>query len=304
MKPLSGKKHQLLAGRIPVNVYDRCTASNSPHNDRCYMLHGKTSKTLRIVNDGTGVIDIFTHDAIGYMTGVHKSKRTKILWLSEPRELNKKQATLYHLVEQNYGKWFDSGKCNYIITHDQKLLDLDNRFVFILGNGVQIKRPRLYNKTKMTSMIASSKNFAPGHRVRQQLVEKYENSIDIYGIGKNYIQYKEQGLCDYRFSIVVENSDYPTWITEKVLDCFATGTIPVYWGTKNINDYFDSRGIIQLDERFDINLLSAQLYNDMLPYVKNNLDLVREIEQPFDFVFDQFLPQNQILTDSWPWMNK
>ena len=31
---------------------------------------------------------------------------------------------------------------------------------------------------------------------------------------------KEVGLCDYMFSVVIENGIYETYFTEKILDCF------------------------------------------------------------------------------------
>ena len=46
---------------------------------------------------------------------------------------------------------------------------------------------------------------------------------------------------------------------EKITDCFATGTIPIFWGTKNIGNYFDKEGIIFL-ENIEEKELSADLY--------------------------------------------
>ena len=34
------------------------------------------------------------------------------------------------------------------------------------------------------------------------------------------------------------------YFNEKIIDCFFSGTIPIYWGTKNISKYFDENGII------------------------------------------------------------
>ena len=54
------------------------------------------------------------------------------------------------------------------------------------------------------------------------------------------------------FSIAIENASYETYFTEKLLDCFATGTIPVYYGAPDIGDYFNKDGIIDLSEEFDV----------------------------------------------------
>ena len=51
------------------------------------------------------------------------------------------------------------------------------------------------------------------------------------------------------FSFAVENANYPTYFTEKLTDCFACGTIPVYYGTAGVAQYFNPEGIIFLDEK-------------------------------------------------------
>ena len=42
------------------------------------------------------------------------------------------------------------------------------------------------------------------------------------------------------------------YFTEKLLDCFATGTIPVYLGAPDIGKVFNIDGIITLSDEFDI----------------------------------------------------
>lgn len=43
---------------------------------------------------------------------------------------------------------------------------------------------------------------------------------------------------NYKFTICYENCrDLPGYVTEKIFDCFAAGSIPVYWGACNITDY-------------------------------------------------------------------
>ena len=69
-----------------------------------------------------------------------------------------------------------------------------------------------------------------GHVTRLDWVDRIGDQVDLYGRGFNEIVDKEEGLCDYRFSVAIENGQYKTYFTEKILDCFATGTIPVYLG--------------------------------------------------------------------------
>ena len=92
------------------------------------------------------------------------------------------------------------------------------------------------------------------------------------------------------FSVVMENSIADNYYTEKIIDCFITGNIPIYRGCKNIGKFFDKRGIIEFnnieDLRHILDSLTPQIYEEMLPYVKINFELalnvylkILEIEQ-------------------------
>jgi predicted nucleic acid-binding Zn ribbon protein len=78
-----------------------------------------------------------------------------------------------------------------------------------------------------------------------ELFEKLKNDSrfadHIYGRDYKFIPNKLDGLKDYMFSIVVENSIYPKYYTEKITDCFATGTVPIYYGDKSIGEDFNSK---------------------------------------------------------------
>jgi hypothetical protein len=63
---------------------------------------------------------------------------------------------------------------------------------------------------------------------------------------------KSEGLIPYMYSIVLENDKYPSYFTEKLTDCFVTGTIPIYRGAPDIGDYFDTSGMIIVDSIDDI----------------------------------------------------
>jgi hypothetical protein len=46
---------------------------------------------------------------------------------------------------------------------------------------------------------------------------------------------------------VIESCQEPGYFTEKIIDCFLTGTIPIYWGDPNIRDIFNPGGILFWD---------------------------------------------------------
>ena len=46
------------------------------------------------------------------------------------------------------------------------------------------------------------------------------------------------------FHVALENVRQCNYFTEKLLDCFLTRTVPIYWGCPNIADYFDTDGML------------------------------------------------------------
>ncbi len=72
-------------------------------------------------------------------------------------------------------------------------------------------------------------------------------------LGKNYSNWKgsvvEKVKCinDYKFIFVFENTEKINgYITEKIFDVFYGGSIPIYFGAENIEDYIDSKCFIDL----------------------------------------------------------
>ena len=96
-------------------------------------------------------------------------------------------------------------------------------------------------------------------------------------------------LKDYMFQIAVENMIHDTYFTEKLVDCFATGTIPIFRGTRKVDRFFDTRGIIffdTLEELSDILIgLTEDDYYDRLDVVKENFRRVRDFLLPEDWLF-------------------
>jgi uncharacterized protein YutD len=209
-------------------------------------------------------------------------EKIKLAFISESKSIFNTD-----IIKNNYEKVIES--YDYIFTHDQELLKLDNKFKFIHANGFWIKEPKIYNKTNLISMITSNKLMIEGHVNRIKTFYKFKNKLDYYGRGFKEIQFKEEGLCNYMFSIVMENAKYDDYFTEKILDCFATGTIPIYYGTNNISNYFNKDGIITLTNDFKIEDLSSELYYSKLDAIKDNLERVIKYEVAEDIIYEKYL---------------
>lgn len=106
-------------------------------------------------------------------------------------------------------------------------------------------------KSKLISVIASNKSGSAGHRKRlafaQRLKEYFGDRIDFYGRGFTPMVDKLDALKDYRFHVVLENSQQPHYFTEKMSDCVMAGCYPLYWGCTNIEDYLPSDAFRAID---------------------------------------------------------
>ena len=137
----------------------------------------------------------------------------------------------------------------------------------------------IHAKTKLLSVIASEKKDTKGHKLRHKIIaiDKALDSRDVYGRGYSPIENKITALKDYMFSVVIENSTPKNYFTEKTIDCLATGTVPVFWGCENIEDFFDIRGFVFFKSAKEYKkirpTLTAETYNQMLPYIKKNFEL-------------------------------
>lgn len=215
-------------------------------------------------------ISVYVDD--GMRVGINSPKTNKFGWVFECEEV----MDITDWVILNLDQVCNSYEL--IFTHNKRLLDLGRNFIFMPGNAFWVDEPKISKKNKLVSLISSSKSQTSGHRKRLSIMEKYKNEVDLYGRSVNPIQRKEQALDDYMFSIVVENAKYDNFFTEKILDCFAMGTIPVYWGTDTIDTYFNSEGIIKLTDDFEVSSLSKNLYDSKLKAVEDNFQKVKEYE--------------------------
>jgi hypothetical protein len=240
-----------------------------------YSVHGKVSKYIEWVKEG-GDATFYIDNTINQ--GVQdKRPGLKYLWLLESKFIKPGMVESIienrELVESTY---------EVIFTHDQRLLALGDKFKWVPAQGFWIQEPKIYEKSKMISMISSNKRMCEGHVKRLEWIERIGDQVDLYGRGFNEITLKEEGLCDYMFSVAIENGQYETYFTEKLLDCFATGTIPVYLGAPDIGKHFNKDGIIDLTEEFDV---SEDIYYSKMDAIKENLEKAKEMEILEDFIY-------------------
>ena len=226
-----------------------------------------------------------------YVSRLSHNDRKAIAILLEPRSI---EPRTYDYMEQYHDRF------RYVFTHDSELLKLDNARPLLIG-GVWAYDPDC-EKTKDISIISSKKRMCQLHIDRFNLARQLEGVIDTYGNynGGLWTPTKE-AHAPYRFAVVIENYRDNIYFTEKICNCFANKTIPIYYGAKQIDRYFDGRGIIHVQNVYDIpgiikNLMdygTEELYNRLKPVIDKNYETV----QDYICFEDQFYRNNQELLE-------
>jgi hypothetical protein len=190
-----------------------------------------------------------------------------------------------------------------IFTYSDKILDAipNARYVpYCIKswyNSLEMEGGNQYrHKTKDISIIASGKTMVPLHKYRNAIAMqcKTRQLADTYGTfdGGRYCDISEP-FKDYRFSIVIENEITPYGFTEKITNCFAAMTIPVYLGATKIDSLFDPDGIIHFNINDDIeNVLkqcSREFYEERIPAIINNFNKVNKGKTGLDIIYEKYL---------------
>ena len=206
----------------------------------------------------------------------------------------KKIAVLYEpqsILPGNYAEVLRNQNSYYkIFTHRKSLCDNDKVLHMppFFPSWISESESIIYQKNKLVSMIASDKVMCDGHLYRQKIAGKFPYKNDLFGRGRNFIQNKIEGLRDYMFSVAMENEVSEIYYTEKILDCFLTGTIPIYWGSKEISSIFNPEGIIFLDD-MDLADLKPELYYDRKNAIIDNFNRAKQIRSTSNHMIDYII---------------
>jgi len=248
----------------------------------------------------TGDIDVHVDRGILLQPNTNTPKSKRFGWVCESKYII---PDVYSFLIHNHKLLFE----NYyhkIYTCDTDLLSLNSNFSYVADGSncpwIPKKDWAVYDKTKLCSMFCSPKRMTEGHVYRHQLARlALDMGMDVFGGAhgtertvvdpRNPWNTKLDGVKDYMFSIVIENGVYDSYTTEKLTDCFASGTVPIYWGTKQLPKIFDPSGVIWLEvgnERQVLKSLSPELYISKQDAVKHNLAALDQLTLADDDLFE------------------
>ncbi len=198
------------------------------------------------------------------------------------------------------------GEFEYIFTsNDNFLMEIPNARPLINGGvyigtsygGGDIVDEQYKHKNKNISLVSSSKVLCELHKIRKQLAMHFEHGdeVDCFGTygGGNHIKIADS-LMDYRYSIVIENDIQDYWITEKICNCFASMTVPIYVGSPQIGRFFNVDGIITVSKN-DIDKIDSIIkkccredYEERIPAILDNYNRVKQYYCMEDWMMKQY----------------
>jgi hypothetical protein len=279
-----------------VNILMIGANYSAPHSSS-----GKILPTNFSWSQTDGDVVVYFDGSIKNVLISKKSVREKHLtfgWTSEsPALISDAIDDLYNNVLE-YKKYF-----NKIYTYSNKLLQLDPEFFQFCFAGSNLpwtpkKEIRINKKTRKASILCSGNTMTNGHKKRIEIAKQFIGRVDCYGDlfqhriggdGHYHHKPKTEALRDYMFSITIENAVFDTYFTEKITDCFANGVVPVYLGTRNVTNFFDADGIIFLDDSFQLESLTEELYVSKIKAIENNLQIVKNMTNADDYLFNNII---------------
>lgn len=155
------------------------------------------------------------------------------------------------------GKYFP-----YIMTWNDEWVDQRTVFKRTIPYYFEDHRePVPWESRKLLTSISGNKKSTDRNELyseRERVISYFEKNekeqFDFYGTGWNRERHPAYGgtvvskaevMKKYKFAICFENSrNLPGYITEKILDCFTSGIVPVYAGAPNVKHYIPEEAFI------------------------------------------------------------
>ena len=157
---------------------------------------------------------------------------------------------------------------------------------------IKLNSSKNIENKKFCAAVISNYNNSDGFRLQFiKELNKYKK-VDLYGgHGINITKGKESKiniLKLYKFSIAMENSEGEGYISEKIIDSFLAGTIPIYYGGYNINQYINNKAFILIRGEKDL---------------KKKIEYIKKIDNN-DRLYKSILNENIIVDDNFVLNNK
>jgi len=209
------------------------------------------------------------------------------------------EATLYYdkprkHVDENYKTAVEDKNCvACFITRDEKLYKSDKIFYLPLivfrGNFNFTSSPlkREYTNNQRNLLAAYIATHSPKHRDDFfKILRSKDSTVEGLGAANNtrkvtlpdrkYWWDLSKIYKDYKFGLAMENSNEDGYITEKIMNVYIGGAIPIYWGTSKIKEIFNQDSFIYVNDYSSFD----ECANDIIAIGKDPIRLKRMQNAP------------------------
>lgn len=234
---------------------------------------GEAPRLIEWVRDDLSQPVLFYTDMRLHEVESAPASARKIALLVEPPSLHDTHYRAAHALQDRFDAILTFDR-KFIAAHPEKA-----RFYPFGGSWIKLDAFGVFPKSREVSLILSEKRGAAGHRLRIEVAKSMR--VDIAGRGTPHpMRSKLEILRDWRYSIVIESIQMGDYFSEKILDCLSQGTVPIYWGSPNIGEYFDKRGLIPFHtlqelEHILVSVANKSDYEMRLPAIYRNVEIAK-----------------------------
>ena len=171
--------------------------------------------------------------------------------------------------------------------------------------------PPVENK-RFCSFVVSNANAMPQRKAMFDLLNSYKK-VDSGGRYLNNVGGPVENKLlfehEHKFCICFENESYRGYTTEKIVDAFASGAIPIYYGNPDVTAYFNTKAFVNCHEYDSLADAAAyiekidkddRLYEQIIsePICDEGLPGLKELEVFLCNIFDQNIEEAQRIPHS------
>ena len=182
-----------------------------------------------------------------------------------------------------------------IVTSNQEVLDKCNNAKFMLYGTTWLNKSKHHpdafgtytpelsslKKEYSLSMVCGNLHGKPGYNLRH-VIYTHQDHITIPKQFFSSTRFPIPGhsqlpnddkihLFKSMYSVAIESTQEKNYISEKLIDCLITKTIPLYWGCPNVNDFFDTSYWIPIEKIFE-HQYDEQYYHDNIDKINKNCE--------------------------------
>ena len=213
-------------------------------------------------NEGATAVRVFLQ---------HLQERYEVEISDEPDWLVYSVFGTEHLKYNNCVKIFYTGEnqapdfnlCDYALGFDY--IDFGDRYMrlplwLLYPNDIHAmlhkhERPTLDSKTDFCSFVVSNPH---GNETRAKFMDMLSEYKQVHSGGRwrnnvgGPIADKLAFQKKHKFSMAFENTIYPGYTTEKLVQSFAAQTVPIYWGDPRVAETFNNEAFINCNDYPDL----------------------------------------------------